>query len=258
MEPKFYRFTIVHHGFALVLRLNDVIIDADPKGIFRNRKFVNNQFILDGKNTLALEIGLAGEPPALPKDLTLQCMVHELSEADFQNDSAPQPLLLLEFPGKEIPSFPAKIEGDFTVKSPFGKWQWEDAETLDVTPELTADVKDLVSRLHYALSDKALATVAGVVEIKTREMAKAFYIDPAQRLADQKVFFNDIFKDGRFAMEPLNTNDLEMVPMAHNRLFLAQHQGGAAALESTELSEGYNFSLPVMAAKISGQWRVVR
>jgi hypothetical protein len=258
MQSKLYRFTIVHHGFSLVLRLNDVIIDTDPKGVFRNRKFVNNQYILNGKNTLSLEIGLAGEPPALPKDLALQCMVHELSEADLQNNSEPQPLLLLEFPGNEIPSFPAKISGEFSVVSPFGRWQWEDAEVLEVSPEVTAELMDRVTKLHAALSSKDLATVRGMVDIKTREMAAAFYIDPAQRLTDQDTFFREIFNDSQFAMEPLAIDNLEIIPMAHNRLFLIQRKGGEPALESTELSEGYHFSLPVTAAKIAGKWRVVR
>ena len=63
MDPKYYRFTIVHHGYSLVIRLNDVIIDTDPQGVFRNRNFINNQYILDGKNTLTIEIGLAGDLP---------------------------------------------------------------------------------------------------------------------------------------------------------------------------------------------------
>ena len=255
MDPKYYRFTIVHHGYSLVIRLNDVIIDTDPQGVFRNRNFINNQYILDGKNTLTIEIGLAGD---LPKDLTLQCTVQELTETDIQNNATPKPVLVLEFPGKQAPSFPAQISGEFKVESPFGRWQWEDAETLEMTPEAAADLTGVIEKLHQALSSKDLASMRSIVDVKTREMAKAFYVDPAERLKDQEKFFSDIFSDSQFGMEPLKTDDLDIVPMARNRLFFVRHKGGGVALESKELSEGYNFSLPVIAAKVSGKWSVVR
>ena len=255
MDPKYYRFTLVHHGYSLVIRLNDVVIDTDPQGVFRNRNFINNQYVIDGKNTLTIEIGLAGD---IPKDLTLQCTVQELTETDIQNNATPKPVLTLEFPGKQVPSFPAQISGEFKVESPFGRWQWEDAETLDMSPDIAEDLKDVLAKLHQALSSKDLAAVRKSVEIKTQEMARAFYVDPAERLKDQEKFFNDIFSDSQFDMEPLKTDDLDIVPMALNRLFLVRHQGGGVALESKELSEGYNFSLPVIAAKISGKWSIVR
>jgi hypothetical protein len=37
MPDKYYRFSITHHGFSIELRVNDVIIDTDPTGTFRNR-----------------------------------------------------------------------------------------------------------------------------------------------------------------------------------------------------------------------------
>ena len=59
-------------------------------------------------------------------------------------------------------------------------------------------------------------------------------------------------------MEPLKTDDLELVAMGENRVFLLRHQDGAPALESKELSEGYCFTLPVYFSKINVEWKIVR
>jgi hypothetical protein len=258
MTPRFYRFTIIHHGYSLVLRLNDAIIDTDPRGAFKNRSSMCNQYIIDGRNTLSLDISLAGEPPAMPKDLALKYMIHELTESDLASNNTPEPLLSLEFPGKEVPSFPARIEGGFDVASPFGKWEWESADRPEMTPENAAEITGLLEKLHQALADKNLDAVVDIVKIKTLDLARSFYIDTNERLADQKNFFTRIFSDSQFAMPQLKTDDIEIIPMADSRLFMVQHASGGAAIESAELSEGYCFSLPVIVSRISGKWQVVR
>ncbi len=259
MTQKFYRFTLAHHGFSLELRVNDVIIDADPEGIFRNRSFVNNQFIIDGVNKVQLHIGLAGNPPQIPKDLTLTCSVYECTADQLGKDNLPAPLVQLTFPGKEVPSFPAALTGSFETKSPFGRWAWQDAERIDpVTPDDVLLCASLVKKTHTALTQKSLQTLLPLLSIKTAEMALAFYVPPEERRKDQEQFFQQVFGDSQFAMERFETDDLEIVPMGENRVFLVRHLGGIPALESKELSEGYCFTLPIIASKIGGEWKVVR
>jgi hypothetical protein len=259
MPDKFYRFSLTHHGFSLELRVNDIIIDADPDGIFRNRSFVNNQYIIDGVNKVQLRIGLAGNPPQIPKDLTLACSVYECTADQLGGNNLPQPLVLLTFPGKDVPSFPAALNGSFESKSPFGRWAWQDAERVEaVTPDDLLSCAALVKKLHAALSQRSLPTLLPMLSIKTAEMARAFYVPPEERRQDQEQFFRQVFGDSRFAMEPLKTDDLEVVPMGENRVFLIRHLDGKPTLESKELSEGYCFTLPVITSKISGEWKVVR
>ncbi len=259
MAQKYYRFSIVHHGFSIELRVNDVVIDSDPAGMFRNRAFINNLFIVNGKNTVTLSISLAGDPPQMPADLTLSCMVHELTEDQLDGKNLPPPLALLEFPGKEVPSFPATLTAEFDVDSPFDRWFWEDAERVDeVMPDDVVACADVAKSLHGALEQKDLQKLLPHLEIKTKEIAHAFYIDPTQRAQDQQEFFKEVFNDPQFGMEPLNTEDLEIVPMGNNRVFLLRKSDGAIALESKELSAGYCFSLPIYLSKANGEWRVIR
>jgi hypothetical protein len=259
MPDKYYRFSLTHHGFSVELRLNDVIIDTDPDGMFRNRSFVNNQYILDGKNTVKLTLGLPGAPPKLPQDLTLTCTVHELAADQLGGPNFPAPLLLLQFPGNQVPTFPASITGSFETKSPFGRWAWQDAERIDpVMPDDVLLCASLVKKTHTALTQKSLQTLLPLLSIKTAEMALAFYVPPEERRKDQEQFFQQVFGDSQFAMERFETDDLEIVPMGENRVFLVRHLGGIPALESKELSEGYCFTLPIIASKIGGEWKVVR
>jgi hypothetical protein len=259
MPDKYYRFSVTHHGFSIELRVNDIIIDTDPAGTFRNRSFVNNQFIVDGKNTLKLSLGLTGNPPQIPQDLTLTCMVHELGADQLDGKNLPAPLVALEFPGSQPPSFPATLTAAFDVKSPFGRWVWEDAERIQ---ETTADevfaCASVLKKVHTSLSQKDLPGLLPMLELKTAEMARAFYVPGQERAQDQEQFFKEVFNDSQFAMEQLKTDDLELVPMGENRVFLLRHQGVAPALESKELSEGYCFTLPVYLSKINGEWKIVR
>jgi hypothetical protein len=259
MTDKYYRFSITHHGFGIELRVNDVIIDTDPTGTFRNRSFVNNQFIVDGKNALKLTLGLAGNPPQMPRDLTLTCMVHELTEDQLGGQNLPAPLTSLEFPGSQPPSFPAVLTAAFDVKSPFGRWAWQNAENIqEITPDEVVACANVLKKVHAALSEKDLTTLLPMLELKTAEMARAFYVPSPERAQDQEQFFKEVFNDSQFAMEPLKTDDLELVAMGENRLFLLRHQGGTPALESKELSEGYCFTLPVYLSKIHNEWKIVR
>jgi hypothetical protein len=259
MPDKYYRFSVTHHGFSIELRVNDVIIDTDPTGTFRNRSFVNNQFIVDGKNTLKLTLGLAGDPPQMPQDLTLASMVHELSADQLDGKNLPAPLAALEFPGSEPPAFPTELSASFDVKSPFGRWVWEDAERIqEITADEVFSCGNLLKKVHDALSQKNLKALLPMLQLKTTEMARAFYVAEQERRQDQEQFFKEVFNDSQFAMEPLKTDDLELVAMGENRVFLLRHQGGAPALESKELSEGYCFTLPVYLSKINGEWKIVR
>ncbi len=259
MPDTYYRFSLAHHGFSIELRLNDVVIDTDPAGTFRNRSFVNNQFILDGKNTVKLTLGLAGSPPKLPQDLTLACMVHELTADQLAGPNFPEPLVLLRFPGSEVPSFPASLSGSFEIKSPFGRWAWQEGERVDnLTPADLLSCADLLGKIYGALSNGSFSALLPLLSIKTSEMARAFYVSVQDRSLDQQQFFRQIFDDSQFAMEPFKADDLEMVPMGKNRLFLVRHADGKPALESKELSEGYCFTLPIIVSKLGGEWTVVR
>jgi hypothetical protein len=214
---------------------------------------------VDGTNTLKLTLGLAGSPPQMPKDLTLVSMVHELAPDQLGGQNLPAPVASVEFPGSLPPSFPATLTASFDVKSPFGRWAWQDAQRIqETTPDEIFACASVLKKVHAALSQKDLPGLLPMLELKTAEMARAFYVAEEERRQDQEQFFQGVFNDSQFAMEPLKTDDLELVAMGENRVFLLQHQGGAPALESKELSEGYCFTLPVYLSKINGEWKIVR
>jgi hypothetical protein len=186
-------------------------------------------------------------------------MVHELSADQLDGKNLPAPLAALEFPGSEPPSFPAVLRAAFDVKSPFGKWIWQDGERIqEISPDDVLACGNVAKKVYAALSQKDLAALLPMLELKTAEMARAFYVPGQERRQDQEQFFKGVFGDSQFVMEPLKTEELELVPMGENRLFLLRHQGGAPALESKELSEGYCFTLPVYLSKIKGEWKIVR
>lgn len=259
MADKFYLFTIGHEGLATELWFNGVLLDQDPDGVFKNRKFPNNLFVIDGDNSLKLKIRLAGQPPRMPESPELKARLYEIPPEDLNATQLPEPLAELSFPGAEAPTFPAELDATFNIQSPFPRWAWQDAESLDVGDAATIRAcLDPVSRLHQALGAKDLQTIMDLVSIKTEETAQAYYIPLNERLSDQQTFFEEIFADAQFAMEPYDAGNMELVPMADDKLILVRQSNGDAALESKELTEGFCFTLPIYVSKVNGEIRIVR
>jgi len=259
MANSFYLFTINHEGLGIELWFNDILLDMDKEGVFKNRKFPNNLYVIDKENTLKAKITLPGQPPKMPDNLDLKICLYEIEQQMLGDETLPEPVAELLFPGTEAPSFPAEIETTFNINSPFPRWQWQDAEVVDNSdPAVIQDCFSVISDLHQALSAKDFTTVSNMLSLKTQEMANAYYIPIDERIADQENFFNEIFSDSQFEMEAFNNGNLTIIPMAQNRLFLVQQNDGNAAIESKELSEGYCFTLPIYVSKIDGVWKIVR
>ncbi|MDG5814619.1 hypothetical protein QA601_06000 [Chitinispirillales bacterium ANBcel5] len=256
MQDPHYFFSIEHEGLAVELWFNDILLDSDPEGKFKNRQFLNNLFILDGENTLKLKISLPGTPPRKPESFNLKAGFHIVQE---ESEELPDPIAELKFPGNNVPSFPAEIQTTFTVQSPFGKWLWEDAQEIDVDdPQTTSATVSLISSLHKALISQDLDKVTDILSSKASETARAYYIPSDDRLSDQRQFFQEIFNDSQFNMEPFKPESLRFTPMANNRLLFIEQKDGSSALESTELSEGYCFCLPVCLCKIDNEYIIIR
>jgi hypothetical protein len=259
MADQYLYFKLKHHGFAITLRLNDIVIDADPDGLFKTRNFINNQFAIAGENILELEIGLAGTPPQIPKELALECAVYLATDAQIKAESFSQPLALLEFPGSQPPQFPAKITAVFTLADLFGRWAWQDGEIIDqITPDVLAEITSVITNVHDVLVKKDIRQIQTLMTMKAQEMARAYSIPLTDRIADQTAFFQELFADSSFAMEDLKLPDMQVIPMAHNRIFLCKGADDLDVIESKELSAGYNFSLPIYLSKINGKWEIVR
>ena len=259
MADRFYLFAIGHEGLATELWFNGVLLDQDPNGSFKNRKFPNNLYVVEGENTLKLKIGLAGQPPRMPETPELKARLYEIPPEELNANQLPEPLAELTFPGAEAPTFPAELETTVKIQSPFPRWSWQDAEPMDVSDGATVrECLDLVERLHKALTAKDLQTVMDLVSTKTEETAQAYYIPMNERISDQQTFFEEIFADAQFAMEPYDAQNMELVPMADDKLILVRQSNGSAALESKELIEGFCFTLPIYVSKVNGEIRIVR
>ena len=259
MANNLYLFTTEHEGLATELWFNGILLDEDPEGVFRDRKFPNNLYVIDGENTLKLKISLPGHPPRMPDSPKLSARLYEMGQESTDLTQLPEPIAELNFPGEEAPTFPAELETTVSIQSPFPRWSWQDAEPMDVSDGATVrECLDLVERLHKALTAKDLQTVMDLVSTKTEETAQAYYIPMNERISDQQTFFEEIFADAQFAMEPYDAQNMELVPMADDKLILVRQSNGSAALESKELIEGFCFTLPIYVSKVNGEIRIVR
>ncbi|KMQ49646.1 hypothetical protein CHISP_3430 [Chitinispirillum alkaliphilum] len=257
MSNPFYYFSIGHEGLAIEIWFNDVLLDTDPDGAFRDRQFLNNLYVLDGENSLKVKVGLPGQPPRKPESLDLKVGLHEVFS---EEDSLPEPIAEITFPGTDIPSFPAVLDTTVQINSPFGKWSWEQGEVIDIEdPQTIPSVMNLLGKLHQTLSSRDIDTITNIMDVKARDMASAYFMPVEERLEGQRDFYREVFDDPQFEMEPLQSFDnLRFVPMAHGRLLLIEQKNGNSALESKELSEGYCFCLPVILAKFGNELKVVR
>ncbi|MBN1980015.1 MAG: hypothetical protein JW795_00680 [Chitinivibrionales bacterium] len=261
MIEKYYQFTCEANGYGLKLWLNDIIIAHEGRGCVRQRKYLANQYIIDGRNSVRLQIYPVKNCHKNQCSTvgSVKIRLDEIPVTTFSESLNATRIASVEYTEQNQVVYPIEFETDFSICSPFGRWVWQDAEQIEEFYGQNATLlHDFLHTLHAYFSAKNIDGVQHCIEIKNKEMARAFYVPFESRWADQEEYFYELFNDTQFSMEPLDTAKLAVEPMACGRLFSVTNTNGTAALESKQLSRGCCFSMPLILSKIDGALKIVR
>lgn len=140
------------------------------------------------------------------------------------------------------------------INEHYGDWCW-----LGATPYVEEDRQDVVGtlkHLHKALADRDIGVVLASLAIRRTEICEALRWNADEVELEEYSFFESYFEEEEWAMEPLDDDELLVIPEAGGRLVRVTRPGGVIPL----LGRGgvRPFVFDVTFSKIDGHWLVVR
>lgn len=236
--------------------LNNILINRNIQINIENKKLFLNPYIIDGKNTLTIKILSISS-----QHFTIKGTLCEYSTQTSEKSAVPSTSVLtsLNYSFAKLPHTPFDIHREFTLKSPFGKWVWELGDDLNINGDTNLSIfYDFLTMLHQACSLKDIKQIDSLIKVKNEEYARASYLPYEYRHTHQIKFFEEIFSDSQFAMEPLKLEHTIIHSMANNRLFAINSLNGKSPIESKLLSLGHYFYFPLIVSRIQNHLVIVR
>jgi hypothetical protein len=250
------------------LSVNGVLLLEEMYGKPRTFNTRLNQWLTKGKNVLLLEVKKPKLPPAPeesddkdedrpkkkePPEPELSVRVRDWS-GDVKYDEAPILLEVIWDPDK----IPGREEHDIPIENRLAPWLWEKASIVGLTADDRKAVLDVVENLHAALDRKDISEVQRLLKAKTEEMARSVNLDFAQRMGDQAAFFQQLFGDSAWGLEPFSRKDAVIEVTGQNRLVRVTDKEGFSPIRSVPDEEDIRFSIPLYLTRVSGSWIIIR
>lgn len=256
MEKHIY-LEINNFLVAFSVSVNDINLVTSRFHQAPSKQLSINQWVFSGENTLKINIAIN---PKFTEELTEQSFDIEIIEyAGTKPDYAKKILKRIEWKYvKDETIFPVNIIDTFQIDVPYGDWIWRNASPLN---EETIDTESLISyiqNIHHILDSKDYSALEQLLEVKTTELAKAYYIPINQRLKDQKSFFtDDLFSDPNWGMQPIDITQMQLIFHAGGRMVEVLSKKGKPFLQAKP-GEDSTFGLPLRLCLLDGKWVLCR
>ncbi len=249
--PPRYYLSVNTSGLPALIRINGVplIKDTAAEGLVTTEPV--HAWLMKGENTLGIELRTPPDKDAKAA-ADIKLYLHD-PEAEVPTPQA----VLAEFRYSNPTPLPLTQDIAFSVPEPLPTRLWDEAEALT---ELSANDKnqilDLVNRLQDSLLNQDIAAALRLQDYKITDDARAEG-KPVERMREGVTLsLQWLAEQGELSGEPLEGASAAFELCANNRLVYVSRQDGeeAVTIESDELY----FDVPVYAARIKGEWRIVR
>jgi hypothetical protein len=247
--PVFYTVAVEARGFGADVFLNDVLVESlEPaeravwsSGVNlwvvpgENRLRVRSRGLEHGPGTHIVQVRLGRQRPEsqaaadVLADLRLSPQKPELSFDEtrtFRADPAP----------------PAEL--------------WQKAKPMTLDEATRAAGSHLVRELERAFDRRDVNAATALLDWKTLDAARAGFREPALARAAQRETLENVFQDSGYIVDHFTPEALQFELCAGGRLMKITRPSGPVV--QVRLSQGGRYLLPVIAAKIGGELRIVR
>jgi hypothetical protein len=250
ISPIFYTLAVEARGFGADVFLNDVLVESlDPaeRAIWSSGV---NLWVVPGENRLRVR-SRGIEHPVGPPQVVQVRLNRQRPEA------APASELLAD-----LQLVPQKPEVSFDETRTFRAEPappaqlWAKAEPLTLDEATRAAGSRLVRELERAFDRRDLDAATALLDWKTTDMARAGFREATLARDAQRETLDNLFQDPGYIVDHFTPEALQFELCAGGRLLRITRPTGAVL--QVRLSQGGRFLLPVIAAKIGGEFRIVR
>lgn len=251
-----YYLEVTGTHLAYTVLINDIVIFSDRWQEAKSDGCPINQWLLPDQNLLQVNLGVGFGENETPSEVRAEIKVKEVA---LSEPGRPEKILaeINWSLGDESLTLPLNLQASFELDA-FPKSRWQEGLSLSMDSLPVQELERETKRLFALLEEKRLEDLVQVMRMKSEEMAAAYGVDLGERLEDQKEFFQSLFEDPDWGMEPLNTESLFYQVEGFGRLVKVTNRQGLPALNSKEFGDGSCFGLKIYLSKIDGRWEVVR
>ena len=259
MKNYIYVLETQSQGLFFTVYVNDIPVASDRIGNSKTNQLKLNPFVIEGENRISVDMQLPSNTSADSKDLASPGFHLRLMSGELGMEPGPEGLkaeYIWQVTDAELQvTTPKPVwQSTFTGDPAFGRWAWQDA-----TPYSEADhqaVINLLKETHTALSTRDINQLNSLLELKTKEMARALGIDSAMMSSGQNDFFVSYFNDKDWKMESFEPSKLTLTPSAGGRLVSVTNSAGNPPLQG--FAGQRPFVMDVVVSHINGKWKIVR
>jgi hypothetical protein len=248
---KHYQLVAECRGPSLAVRVNDIAVHEDEAGAKGDAQVPLNQWLSSGRNTLLVRAGLV-PGAAAPTDASTVTV--SVVEALVDGGAATETTLAtVAVPSPDtLPQFPLEVTREFELEIPYGDWAWLAGDPFDEDNLPLDEFQAFAERARTVLDSRDMAGTQDLLAVRNRELAQAYYLDPAQRLADSEAFFKELFAAEGWQVEPPDYERMLVRLHADNRLAELTGPKGKPLLQTPTLNSDFTFGLPLFVARVKG------
>lgn len=257
-KPTYYEVWVQSPALAFNTSINDVSLHVERFQVASEWSQTVNQWVVAGENIFRVLLHAGPrQHEGLEPGITARCEVREIfALGDSQEVKV---LGSAEWTYEEGMSWPQAMEIRTTLNPPFDtRWEWLEADRLGDADLKEASLRLMVEDLNARLSKKDLTGLKKLLEVKARELARAYQIPLEMRLRDQEEFFQEFFSDAQWTMQPIAWDGIIQDLHGQGRLLELLTKDGKPLLASGDLVADGNFRLGLHLFRTKGEWRLAR
>jgi hypothetical protein len=226
------------------------------------------QFLIEGTNCLELVVH-PGKTPSLAKQgaarfsvpgAAAEARVVRYVEGMYTGDPAAEKLAVVSWhaQGAEPETFPKILDKEFNLHPAFGRWAWQDADTIDLRKDGQA-IRKVVQAVFEAFRTGEAAAVLQLGALRLEEGARAY---PARSLDSLRrrqadYFTRNATREG-WAVEPLDDAQFDFRICAKGKMVEIIDRNWQPTIRSKPMQSGDVFPFPMFLSKLKGQFVVIR
>jgi hypothetical protein len=258
MIHHFLQFTTM--GLLSSAGINGAPLRRDPTGVGLNTTVPINPWLRRGPNTLSLfasrPLPRGEDQPPLPP--AYYRATAYAAKPDSPSGEPDREHAKFERPEGDEGPLPLIRELPFVLREAPPSRLWDEAETLKELQEADrVRLRGLVQEFASALQARDLARTMALLQYKTEDTARANHQDAGRLDASiRRQYTTLIFAQPDLAIQSGTPEELDIRAVAGGQVMWLSR--GFATPAVVGVSKDYRFTFELFAAKVGGDWRIVR
>ncbi len=253
-----YAIRVISSGLCLEVRLNDVPVYINNKGINSTDENFVNEFMAEGNNELKLIVR-----PPYPLDEvppTAQAVAELLSVERGDSVSDGEVLAQVVWPDYRTPvpprSYPQITEGKEYINTEDYR-SWRNAPIITLDNDTQKNILGLLRQLTDALDNRRIEDCISLLKIKVIERARAYHFDETEKLDQLRQSYSELMQHPLWGIEAWKENNAKIELLGNEKLVKITDSVNEYIIQSTDLG-GIQLVIPTYVTCLENQWIIIR